>query len=257
MGVASSKNKSTYDAVNATLSENLSQTLIKIAQQSVSSAAATQMVRIRATAEEGDVTVSGVQQISVMNVNITKFIQSVTDSSLKAMMSSALEASVKENQEVEHQLTIGGSIVKNDSGTSIRSEAINRIINSYTLDQFISDSQQILGSQEVDITALARKNVTISNINQYVKIELLSSQISQAMTKTITEMATENESVSSKSLTQTSSAGFSLGIALIVIVIIAIIAGLIWWKMSGSRATRGMGYGRGFEASEDDFGWAV
>jgi len=253
MGVASSKSTSSYAVVNEALSESISSTLVKIAQQSTSTVASQQLVKIVASAEQ-DVNISGITQKAVINVDVKKFIDNVSDEKLKSIMTTSLESTAKDNQEVNHQLTIGGSIVQNKSEASISSVAVNRIINSYTHEQFISDVQSILGSQTVDISAIARRDVSISNINQYVQIELIASQISKAMTQTIMDMASDSDTVSSKTTTQSTTSGFSLGNILIIIIIVVLIGGVIFWFNGGKEIV--MSRVGGAPSFEHDFGYA-
>jgi len=257
MGAASSKNKSTYEEVREVLSENITSQLVSIAQQSASVANTTQTVSIIAKSEEGDVSISGIKQRAVANIDVEQFTRSVTETMLKQIMENSLETAVRDNQEVNHQLTIGGSMTKNESGTVISSSAISRIVNSYSYSQFISDSKSILTTQKVDLSAIARRNVSISNIDQYVRVEMLASQIADAMTKTITNMASKNEAISTKSTSQSSSSGFSLGFAIIAIVIVVILGALAWWFFGGKETVSVYAKGGAglpfYRDSDDDF----
>ena len=232
MGVAASKNTSTVDVVNASLTENLNSSMVSIAQQSVSNVAPTQLIKISGTAGQ-DFVVSGIDQKIVVNVDVQKFLSNVTETSLKSMMKSALEVTAKDNQAVEHQLVIGGSYAANTSTATVRNNNVNRIVNSYSYNQFVSDTQQVLSSQTIDISGSAKRDVKIADLSQYIKIELLSKQIADNMTKTYNDIVSETTTTATKETTQTTSAGMSMawivsGI-IIVVIVIAIIAGFVWY----------------------------
>ena len=235
MGAAVTKNKSTLDVVNESLTENINTSMISIAQQSVSTVAPTQLIKITGRAGR-DFVISGLEQKIVINVDVQKFLSNITETSLKSMMKSALEATAKDNQEVEHQLTIGGSYASNTSAATVRNTNVNRVVNSYSYSQLVSDAQEILASQTIDLSASADRDVEISNLSQYIKIELISKQIADNMTKTLSDIASETTTTVTKETDQSSSSGISMAWlmsgAIIIIVIIAIIAGLLWYFRS-------------------------
>jgi prolyl-tRNA synthetase len=206
--------------------------MVSIAQQSVSTAAPTQTIKITGVAGR-DFVVSGLEQKIVVNIDVQKFLSNVTETSLKSMMTSALETTAKDNQEVEHQLTIGGSYAANTSAVTVRNNNVNRIVNSYSYSQFVSDVQQVLASQTIDISGLAERDVTISNLSQYIKIELISKQIADNMTTTYNSIKTDTSTTTTKETTQATSSGISMawlmsGI-IIFVIIVAVIAGFVWY----------------------------
>ena len=69
MGVGASKNESTFNVINQTLSENINKQMVKIAQRSVSTINATQFIKIIAKAGR-DANISNVKQKIVMNIDI-------------------------------------------------------------------------------------------------------------------------------------------------------------------------------------------
>lgn len=223
MGVAGSKNVSTLDVFNNTVSENLNQSMVSIAQQSISTVAPTQVIKIRAAAGR-DFTLSGIDQKVVVNVDIQKFLSNVNETQLKSMMKSALETAAKDNQAIEHQLVIGGSYAANQSSATVRNTNVNRIVNSYSYSQFVSEVQTILPAQTVDLSGTAMRDVNISNVSQYVKIDLISKQIAESMSKAFNDIQTESTTSVKKEANQATTAGISLTGMWIIIVIIVVIA---------------------------------
>lgn len=237
MGVATSKNKSTLDVFNESITETLNQSMVQIAQQSVSTAAPYQLIKIRAIAGR-DVNISDVQQTTIVNVDSEKFITNVNEAQLKSMMTNALDVVSKDNQDIDHQLTIGGSYASNTSEAAVRNSNINRIVNSYSYSQFVSEVQQILASQTIDVSGVAGRDANISNISQYIKIELISKQISDNMTKTFSDIISETSTSVVKETDQTSTSGFSMGWVLTIVIIAVIliaIGGAAWYFFGGGR----------------------
>lgn len=237
MGVAISKNKSTLDVFNESVTETLNQSMVQIAQQSVSTVSPTQLVKIRAAAGR-DFNLSDFQQKIIVNVDVQKFISNVNETQLKSMMKSALDVTSKDNQAIDHQLTIGGSYASNTSAATIRNSNINRIVNSYSYSQFVSEVQQIMASQTVDVSGVAGRDVNIANVSQYIKVELISKQISDNMTKAFAEIISETSTTVVKETDQTSKSGFSMGWVLIIVIIAVIliaIGGAAWYFFGGGR----------------------
>jgi len=234
MGVGVSKNKSRFDVINESLTENLNSTMISIAQQSVSSVQPTQIMTVRPIAVKGDITISGLEQVIIVNVDVQKFLSNTTETELRSQMISALEATARDNQAVDHQLILGASYSQNESEATIRNRNVHRVVNSYSYSQFVSDTQEIFAQQELVIAPTTiNGDIVVKNISQYVKIELLAKQIATNMTKTLMDMETEASMEAQKETTQTASAGLSTawlvsGI-IMVVVIIAIIAGFVWY----------------------------
>jgi cobalamin biosynthesis Mg chelatase CobN len=264
MGVASSKNSATYSAITSALSETMSSQLISIAQQSVSSAASTQLINITVSAGQ-DVNISDISQKAVINVDVKKFLSSISSTDLGAMMTNALQSAARNDQTTNNQLTLGGSMITNGNKTEVNSTTVNRVVSSYNYSQFVSDVTTILSSQTIDISAVANRNVNISNVSQFIKIELLSTQIAKAMAKTIMDVSTSAATKSSNTLSQSATSGFSLGIVLIVIVIVVLVGGAIFWLNGGSEIVsrqlnpagqfmgRGIGRDDDFMPIDDDF----
>ena len=236
MGVGASKNESTFDVINQTLSENINKQLVKIAQRSVSTINATQFIKIIAKAGR-DANISNVKQKMVMNIDIKKFIDNVDETTLKSIMTTSLEASAKDSQTVNHQLILGASLSSNSSKASVMNSAINRVVNSYTHEQFIEDVQNVLGSQTIEIPVEAGRDVNVSDISQYVQVELLSSHISKAMAKTIMDVSTESSTTAKKETSQSASGGLSMGMItiIIIVVIIALLGGFALFWFNGGR----------------------
>jgi hypothetical protein len=231
MGIGASKNESTLKSFNTSVTENLSSTMIEIAQSSVSRAEPTQRIDIIATAS-GDVNIDGVSQVMVANIDVQQFLSNITEQTLKSKMTSAVEVAAKDNQAVDHQLIIGASLSSNKSAAEVRTENINRIVNSYSYSQFSSLVAEILPKQSISIDAIG-KNVNIKNISQYIKVDMVVKQMAENMTKTLSDIVSENSVSVKKETDQKASGGLSTawlvsGI-IIVVVVIAIIAGFVWY----------------------------
>lgn len=237
MGVAVSKNESTLKVFNEVVNETLNQSIVQIAQQSVSTIAPTQLVKIRAVAG-GNLDIGGIQQKAIANIDVSKFLSSVTETQLKSMMSNAVKVAAKDNQEIDHQLTIGGSYGSNVSAAETYNKNVNRIVNSYSYSQFVSDTQSILASQTIDISGVASGDVRISNIDQYIKAEIISKQVAEHMASAFAEIQTESSLDVKKETAQKSASGLSMGwiaLIIIVIVVLALIGGAVWYFYGGGK----------------------
>jgi sulfite reductase alpha subunit-like flavoprotein len=236
MGIGASKNESTFNIINETLSENINQQLVKISQRSVSNVNATQLIKIIVKAGR-DANISNVKQKMVVNIDIKKFIDNVDETTLKSIMTTSLDAAAKDNQTVDHQLILGASLSSNASKSNVANSAVNRIMNSYTHEQFIEDVQNIIGSQTIELPVSADRDVNISDISQYVQVELLASQISKAMAKTIMDVSTESSTTAKKETSQSASGGLSMGMitTIIIVIVVALLGGAIIWWFNGGR----------------------
>lgn len=238
MGVSASKNKSSFDVISSTLSENLNNSFVQISQMSVSSVSPTQVIKIIARAGQ-DVTISGMTQKTIAKIDVQKFLSNVTETELKSKLTAALEATAKENQAVESGLTIGGSYSSNTSDTAVRQINVNRVVNSYSYTQFVSEVNQIFSSQVIDLNLAAARDVNVEDINQYISVELLSKQMADVMTKTLQDIVNESSATVKKELTQTTTSGFSFSFGqymifiVVLVVIIAIVAGIWYFKGGG------------------------
>lgn len=236
MGVASSKNSSSLEVVSESLSEAISSSMTSIAQQSISTVTPTQTIKIAASAGR-DMSVDGVSQKIVANIDVQKFLSNVSEVSLQSMMRNALETTAKDNQQVENGLVFGGSRTSNSSDASVRSSNINRVVHSYSYSQFVSDVQAIMPSQTIDIAGSAARDVNLKNINQFIKVDLVSRQIADNMAKEVVGLINEADTKTKKDTTQKAQAGISGGmIATIIIVIVIVVAGgaaLFYFKGGG------------------------
>jgi cobalamin biosynthesis Mg chelatase CobN len=230
MGVAASKNESVLTSFTEGVTENINSSLIQIAQSSISSAAPTQIITLKLAAT-GAVTISGITQKTIINVDAQQFLTNVTETSLKSMMKSAVETTATDDQSVDSQLTIGATASENVSVAEVRASNINRIVNSYTYSQFTSDVQSILAQQSITIEA-SGSTIDVGAIDQYIKIELISKQIADVMTSTFSDISTETSSKTTKDSTQSTSSGLSTSTIVIIVIIIAIVIALgvgIWF----------------------------
>jgi hydrogenase maturation factor len=230
MGSASSKNESVTEAFSKSVVETLNSSFISIAQTSVSSIIPTQTISIAVKSSSGAINIGGIQQKVVANIDVQKFLTQVSETQLSAMLESSIEASAKENQAVENGLTIGASSADNSSSMSVRSENINRIVNSYSYSQLISDVQSILTAQTITISAESDSGaIDINGISQFVQVEILSKQVADVMTKTFSDIVSSSDVSATKVTDQTASSGLSSTaiIMIVIIVIIVILLGLI------------------------------
>jgi hypothetical protein len=211
--------------------------MISISQSSVSTTAPTQTITIQARAA-GSVTIKGVSQKTVINVDVQQFLRNVSDTYLRSMLTSAVENASRDNQSVDSQLTFGATMNSNISVMDARTETVNRIVNSYSYSQFTSDVKTILASQTIALDVEAGKDIKISDISQYIKIELIVKQIADILTKSFSDIVTENTSTSTKDTTQSTKSGISAGWIASIIIIVVIIAALLlglWYFYGGGQ----------------------
>lgn len=239
MGASVSRNTSTFDAISTSLSENINQSMTQIAQSSVSTANPTQLIRVRVVSK-GDINFSNNRQIIVANIDVQKFLSQMSETQLKSLLTTALTATAKENQALEQGLVIGGAYSSNTSKTMVRQQNVNRIVNSYSYSQLVSDASSIFASQVIDIVGNAGGDANITGNTQHITVEILSKQIAKVMMKTFQDIVSESSVEAKKELTQTSKSGFSFSMGqimvfiVIMLVIIAVVAG-IWYFKGGGR----------------------
>ncbi|MFA5177182.1 MAG: hypothetical protein WC440_03410 [Candidatus Omnitrophota bacterium] len=211
--------------------------MMAISQSSVSSTAPTQTISIQARSA-GSVTIKGVSQKTIINVDVQQFLKNVSDTYLRSMLTSAVENASRDNQSVDSQLTFGATLNSNISVLDARTETINRIVNSYSYTQFTSDVKTILASQTIALDVAANGDINISDISQYIKIELIVKQITDILTTTFSDIVTENSAMTTKDTTQSTSSGISAGWIASIIIIVVIIAALLlglWYFYGGGQ----------------------
>lgn len=239
MGASVSQNVSEFQTVSSSLSESINSAMTSIAQTSVSDINPTQLMKVRIVSK-GDFNFSENEQIIVANIDVNKFIEHLNETRLKSLLTTAVQASAKENQTLERGLLIGGSYSKNMSKTQVMQQNVMRVVNSYSHQQLTSDASRIFGTQTIEITASVSGDANILRNKQYMKVSILSSQIASVMTKTFQDIVNESSVTAKKEIMQASSEGFSFSFGsfaiffVVVLIIIAIVAG-IWYFKGGGR----------------------
>lgn len=224
MGVSASKNESLSKVFNESISSTLNSTMISIAQSSTSDTDSQQVITIQAKSR-GSVTIDGIVQKTVANISVDKFLSHVNSEQLSTMLTSAVDTAVKDNQEIEQALTIGGAVSSNVSDLESYTRNVQEVVNSYSYTQFVSDVNSIFAKQTITLELEAGEDIDVSNISQFLKAELLSKQIAEVMTEKFTEVISDTKSSVTKVTEQASSSGISS--AAIVFIVIFIIVGLL------------------------------
>jgi cobalamin biosynthesis Mg chelatase CobN len=260
MGVSASKNKSVTEIFNQTVSNTLNETFISIAQDSVSTMNPTQLITINANAS-GDVTIDGIQQKVIANIDTNKFISNISKSELESELENSVKTTVDENQEIEQALTIGGAASSNESKLTQLTNTIQNISNSYSYSQFISDVNTILSDQTITLNLKSTTgNVDISNISQFVQIEILTQHIADVLTESFSKNVTAASTETTKITDQSGSSGISS--TALIFIAIAIVVSLIVGYVIYSKVKSGGLYDREYNSGiygggGDDEDWTT
>lgn len=224
-----STNAVNYANIKTALTESISDTFMSTAQSSVNSLHPKQSITLSNFNADGSISISGITQTSVANIDSKSFMSIVSESELRNKLTSALKSAQKADQSVEQGLFAGST--ENSVNTTIADTNISRVVNSVNYSTFQDLANEIFNEQSIDISGLkSGKNISVADVDQYVKLDILSSNIADIMTKEIQVINQESAIDSSSEVAQASKSGITsetMGKIVQILIVIAIVVALI------------------------------
>ena len=190
MGNSSS---ATVEQFNKNVSESINTSMTNIVSKNSAKLSGTQSVEIK-NLQCANIKIGDITQTMVSKFDFTRLASVVTRNEVQAMMTNAVLQAAETDAGAD--LEFGAIANSTTSNVKTKTENINRVVNSYGLNQFTDDMQKMALMQEVRILDLGGENcenIEIGNISQDIYMEMVVKQIAETATEAFASLIADNK----------------------------------------------------------------
>lgn len=192
-GTTSAENVS--DMFNKTVNTTVNSALVNMARQTQAVSTITQNIDFSGLKCGGDINISGVSQKAIATINTSIMSKNMNQNTLSSMLTNAAQQASDSDQNATANF-LANTLSKTDTSSSTKTvnDVINTVSNSYTLNDFQNDMQSINADQTMNFANMSSdKKCTIKDLSQYASLDIVSKNISDRMTTTLTDLLTKTD----------------------------------------------------------------
>ncbi|MHB1954270.1 MAG: hypothetical protein ACYCOU_11035 [Sulfobacillus sp.] len=193
IGDCSNNIKDVIKSFNETVNSSMSSSLQSISSSNSNIVSGTQTINIGNIKCGGPINISGITQTMIARINFQALSQSIDKNTFHKMIHNAVKQGAQAAAKTAQHFMSSGTSTSVDQTT--QNEQINQISNSYSFSDFTKDLQSVKTEQNLgimDLTSMPGMACNISNITQYMYLDVLASMVSKHLTSALQKIASNS-----------------------------------------------------------------